>query len=58
MLQVTSTARRFLRDDDGATMVEYAIMVVLIAAVALAIIKGLGTKVNSAFNSANTAWTP
>lgn len=47
--------RRFIREESGATMVEYGIMVALIAAVAIAVIKGLGTKVNAAFNTVNNA---
>ena len=48
-------ARRFVYDESAATMVEYAIMVALIAAIAIAIVAGLGTKVNNAFNSVNNA---
>ena len=47
--------RRFVYGESAATMVEYAIMVALIAAIAIAIVAGLGTKVNNAFNSANNA---
>jgi pilus assembly protein Flp/PilA len=37
------------RDERGATMVEYAIMVALIAVVSIAAISLLGTNINSAF---------
>ena len=47
--------RRFVRDEAAATMVEYAIMVALIAAIAIAIVAGLGTKVNNAFGNMNSA---
>ena len=50
-----NTFRRFVREDSAATMVEYGIMVALIAALAIAVIKGLGTKVNNAFNTVNNA---
>ena len=50
-----NTFRRFVREDSAATMVEYGIMVALIAALAIAVIKGLGTKVNNALNTVNTA---
>ncbi len=44
-----------LSDDEGATMVEYGIMVALIAAVCIAVVTTLGTKVSSAFTNVNTA---
>jgi pilus assembly protein Flp/PilA len=46
--------RRFLRQDDGATMVEYALMVSLIAVVCLAVVAALGTGVWNGFDQANT----
>jgi len=44
-----------LRNDDGATMVEYGIMVALIAAVCITLISTLGGKVSGAFSSVNSA---
>lgn len=44
-----------LRNDDGATMVEYGIMVALIAAVCITLIATLGSKVSSAFTSVNNS---
>lgn len=41
--------------EKGATMVEYAIMVALIAIVAIAMIQGVGKSVNSTFSSVNSA---
>ncbi len=46
--------RSMLRDDAGATMVEYGILVALIAAVCIAVISLLGGKVASAFSSVNS----
>ena len=43
-----------LRNDDGATMVEYGIMVALIAAVCIVLISTLGGKVSGAFSTVNT----
>ncbi len=42
-----------LRNDEGATMVEYGIMVALIAAVCIVLISTLGKNVSSAFSSVN-----
>ena len=41
------------RDDEGATMVEYGIMVALIAAVCIVLVMTLGQNVSNAFNSVN-----
>ena len=42
-----------LQEERGATMVEYALMVALIAAVAAAIVGTLGSKVNTVFSNVN-----
>ncbi|HET9394342.1 MAG TPA: Flp family type IVb pilin [Candidatus Rubrimentiphilum sp.] len=41
------------RDDSAATMVEYGIMVALIAAVCIVLVLTLGQNVSNAFNSVN-----
>lgn len=40
---------KFLKDESGASMVEYAILVALISVAAIAIIAVLGTEINNAF---------
>jgi pilus assembly protein Flp/PilA len=45
--------RSFLRDEGGATAVEYAVMLALIIIIAIGAISALGTKVSGSF--ANTA---
>ena len=47
------TIHKLLIDDDGATMVEYAIMVALIAAVCFTIVTTLGKSVSNTFSSMN-----
>jgi len=49
--------RKFFRDDSAATMVEYGIMVALIAAVSIIIITTLGTRVQAAFQTVVTSLT-
>jgi pilus assembly protein Flp/PilA len=49
--------KRFYRDEEGATMVEYALMVALIAVVCIGVVTTLGTRVNTKFNSAAGAMT-
>lgn len=53
MSKFKSTFNRFVREDSGATMVEYGIMVALIAALAIAVIKVVGQKVNNGFQAVN-----
>jgi pilus assembly protein Flp/PilA len=53
--QMFSVLRNVLRDDEGATMVEYGVMVALIAAVCIAVITTLGQKVNNAFSTVNAS---
>ncbi len=43
--------KNFLKEEEGATAVEYAVMLVLIIVVAIAVIEILGNKVNNAFNA-------
>ena len=48
--------RRFIKNEEAATMVEYALMLVLIAVVCIAIVRSLGQSVNGAFTSTNAAF--
>lgn len=50
-----SLLNKFLRDESGATMVEYGVMVALIAAIAVATVATLGGYVDGAFSDVNTA---
>ena len=45
----------FLKDEEGATAVEYGIMVAAIAAVIITVVFVIGTKVDVAFEKVNTA---
>lgn len=44
-----------LRDDAGATMVEYGIMVALIAAICITVVTTLGQNVSNAFSTVNAS---
>jgi pilus assembly protein Flp/PilA len=46
---------RFFKDEEGATAVEYGLLVALIAAVIVAIVGTLGGKVNTAFKTVSDA---
>jgi pilus assembly protein Flp/PilA len=45
---------KMLRDEEGATMVEYGVIVALIAAVCIAVVALIGTNINAAFTSVNS----
>jgi pilus assembly protein Flp/PilA len=47
--------RDFLADESGATAIEYGLIAAGIALAIIAIVNGLGTKVNSKFTSINTS---
>lgn len=44
--------KKLIRDDEGATMVEYGLIIALIAVVALVAVKTLGTNANSTLGNA------
>lgn len=46
------------KDEEGATAVEYGIMIALIAAVIIIAVQTLGTNTNQAFNDVNSAISP
>lgn len=45
----------FFKEEDGATAVEYGIMVAAIAAVIVGVVYQIGGKVDAAFTTVNTA---
>ncbi len=46
---------RFLKDESGATAIEYGLIAALIAAVLVTVLTGLGSQLNTKFESINTA---
>ncbi len=48
------TLLQFIRDEEGATAVEYGIMVAAIAAVIVAVVIAVGSKTNNAFEKINS----
>jgi pilus assembly protein Flp/PilA len=49
--------KRFFTEEDGQTLVEYGLLVSLIALVVIAVLTTLGKKVQTVFNVANNALT-
>ena len=52
---MTAILAKLWKDEEGATAVEYGLMVAAIAAVIVAIVFSLGTKVNNAFTTVDSA---
>ena len=55
MKKLTTFCKDLWKGEEGATMVEYGIMVALIAAVSIAVISTLGSKIQEAFSDTNSA---
>ena len=51
MMKFVSSARKFFSDESGATMVEYALMVALVAAVCVVAVTALGTAISGKFTT-------
>ena len=50
-----STGSRFLRDDSGATAIEYGLIAAGIAVAIIAAVQSLGTVLNTTFGTVKTA---
>ncbi|MBS1189190.1 MAG: Flp/Fap pilin component [Rhodocyclaceae bacterium] len=55
MNKIMSQVKMFLNDEEGASAVEYGVLVALIIAVCVAVIASVGGKVNNAFSKVNTS---
>jgi pilus assembly protein Flp/PilA len=49
------TIRRFLADESGATAIEYGLIAAGIALAIIAVVNGIGGKLNTKFASINTS---
>ncbi|MEZ5786325.1 MAG: Flp family type IVb pilin [Xanthobacteraceae bacterium] len=49
-----SSVRRFLKDESGATAIEYGLIAAGIAVVIIAAVKGLGTELKGKFETITT----
>ena len=52
---MTKLIKKFWNDEDGATMVEYGLMVALIAVVLIAVVTLVGQSLSQMFSDVNTA---
>jgi pilus assembly protein Flp/PilA len=54
MTKFYAAARKFVRDEEGASLAEYGLLLALIAVVCLAGMTTLGTKINAMFNQVSS----
>ena len=51
---MTTLISRFMKDDSGATAIEYGLIAAGIAVAIIAVVNGLGTKLNTTFASVSS----
>lgn len=52
---MTNFVARFVKDESGATAIEYGLIAMLISVAIIGILQGVGTNLTSTFTSVNTA---
>jgi pilus assembly protein Flp/PilA len=57
MDRITNAARKFVNNEDGAALVEYGILVALIAVVCIVIVATVGNKISMKFSEINAKLT-
>ena len=55
MSKLNAAVRKLVRNDEGATMVEYALLVALIAVVVIAAVSLLGTNASTSLSQSGSA---
>jgi len=51
MVKLLTTAKTFIRDEEGASLAEYGLLLALIAVICIGGMTLLGTQINAMFNS-------
>ncbi len=51
------TFTRFMKDESGATAIEYGLIAACISVAIIAVVQGVGTNLNNTFNSVKSALT-
>ena len=51
MKRLASIARNFVKEDEGAALLEYGMLVLLIAVLCIVAIRSIGSKVSNGFNT-------
>jgi pilus assembly protein Flp/PilA len=52
---MTNLVKRFVKDESGATAIEYGLVAAGISVAIIAVVQGLGSKLNTTFTSVQTA---
>lgn len=52
---MTNLVTRFVKDESGATAIEYGLVAAGISVAIIAVVQGLGSKLNTTYTSVNTA---
>ena len=55
MKRLATFTRNFVSNEDGAALIEYGMLALLIAVLCIVAIKTIGSKVSNGFNSVNAA---
>jgi Flp pilus assembly pilin Flp len=55
MCRITAALRSFAAGEEGASLVEYSLLVALLAAASIAILYGLGQNIKSLYTQVNNA---
>jgi pilus assembly protein Flp/PilA len=54
MKRLTAMARNLVKQEDGAALVEYGMLVLLIALLCILAVKAIGSKISNGFNTVNS----
>jgi len=54
MEKIKQLTRAFVQDESGATLLEYGMLVLLIAVLCIAAIKSIGTKISAGFTTVDS----
>ena len=54
MNRLTAIARNFVKEEEGAALLEYGMLVLLIAVLCIVAIKTIGSKISNGFNTVST----
>jgi Flp pilus assembly pilin Flp len=54
MSNIMMLSKRFLQDDEGATLLEYGMLTLLITVLSIVAVRSIGSKVQTGFNTVNT----
>jgi len=54
MRMIAKRLKTFLPNEDGAALIEYGMLVLLVALLCIVAVKSIGSKVANGFNSANS----